>query len=161
MYFLISVVYHVLVLLWQSTMTKAAYKGKHLIWGSQLYRVRVHDHHGGEHGSRQAWSWCSSLDFTHITCTRQRVRHWECHQRLNPQSQPPTPPPARPRLLSLPKQPHQQGLHIWAYGVHSHPNHHAEGTGSIVFLHWLDFNFILSYLMLCNLFLFRLLSTTD
>lgn len=26
---------------------------KYLIWGLQLQRVRVHDHHGREHGSRQ------------------------------------------------------------------------------------------------------------
>ena len=35
-------------------MTKATYKRKHPIWGSGFQRVRVHDRHGREHGSRQS-----------------------------------------------------------------------------------------------------------
>lgn len=32
-----------------------------LIWGSWLQRVRVHDHHGREHSTRQqAWRWSST-----------------------------------------------------------------------------------------------------
>ena len=41
------------LLLRQNIMTKASYERKAFNWGSLFQRARVHDHHGGEHGSRQ------------------------------------------------------------------------------------------------------------
>lgn len=57
--------------------------------GTYSYGGRVHDHHSGEHGDRQAWCWCSNRELTPLAASR-RQREWELtgkwHELLKPQS---------------------------------------------------------------------------
>ena len=54
-------------------MTKETYKKKHLIWGLWFQRVRVHDHHGGKYGSRQAGMALEQKLRAHISVNKQEA----------------------------------------------------------------------------------------
>jgi hypothetical protein len=106
-------------------MTKATYKRKHPIWGSGFQRVRVHDRHGREHGSRQSDIVLEQQLKAYILIHKNEAagetlgRKWVFKTSKPALSD--TPPQSRLYFRMLPRQFHQLET---KYGSHFHPNHY-------------------------------------
>ena len=117
-------------LLWRGTMTKATYI-RNLLVLAYSWIALVHDHHGREHGSRQAWHWSNSWE---LTCwgNNHKARRWRANF-LKPQSPLPQWHSSSNKATSNPSQTvlpvvyqtfKNMSLQGWGLGGHSHSNHH-------------------------------------
>jgi hypothetical protein len=113
-YYIANVLITVL-LLWRVT-----YKRKQFVRGLTVSEVsRLHDQHGREHGSRQAWHWSSRWELTSDLQVRNKKANVSGQSLLKPWSSPPLTPSTRPYLLIVSKQFRNwwPGIQTWMCGA--------------------------------------------